>query len=244
MLFLYLEGPDPHHSLLLLLPSTLADLIFYHYPYLLISKQNTIHHDFTYSCLSLPKTCRQIYVESLPLLYALQPVRLSALTTVVTFSRSILPTRLSLIRYLTLTLELCYPAVLSPDPLTNLTLDETWDIIATQMTGLRFLCVALLMHSHDVDWQYDTEESERKVLGGLSKCRGLWAFYPRIEHWGQHDESEGVDEGEGARRWREELKRTVTRPRGSVEEIEDKTPAVDLGEKADEGMVRAAHSPF
>ena len=101
------------------------------------------------------------------------------------------------------------------------------------MTGLRFLCVALLMHSHEVDWQYDTELSERQVLGGLAKCRGLLAFYPRIEHWGQHDESEGVDEGEGARRYREELKRTVTRPRGSVEDIEDKTSAADLGDEAD-----------
>ena len=111
------------------------------------------------------------------------------------------------------------------------------------MTGLRLLCVSVIMHSHDADWQYDTEESEKRVLSGLAKCRGLWAFYVVVEHWGQHGQSDGVDEGEGARRWREELRRKVMRPRESVEEIEDKTSAVDLGYEADEGMVRAAHSP-
>ena len=154
---------------------------------------------------------------------------------VVSFSRSLLPTRLSLIRHLKLNLNLCYPTVLFHDTLTNLSLDETWDIIATQMTGLRELEVWVCMHSHLVEWEDDTEESEREVLSGLAKCRGLTAFKIRVKHLGRHFESYGVDEGVGARRWREALGRTVTRPRVGVGEIEDVSFLNDLGYEADAG---------
>ena len=104
------------------------------------------------------------------------------------------------------------------------------------MTGLRELEVWVFMHSHVVEWEDDTEESEKEVLSGLAKCRGLRVFKVRVEHLGKHPESRGVDEGLGARRWREELARRVRRPRVDVGEIEDKTFAVDLGYEEDGGM--------
>ena len=85
------------------------------------------------------------------------------------------------------------------------------------MTGLRELDVRVFLHSHEAEWEDTTEEREKKLLSGLAKCRGLVAFNVMVEHW-DHD---GFDGGEGARRWREELARKVTRPRGHVEEIED-----------------------
>lgn len=77
------------------------------------------------------------------------------------------------------------------------------------------------MWSRGVDYRDGTEEKEKGVLSGLAKCRGLRAFEVRVEHLGRHPESGGVDEGVRVRRWREELARTVTRPRVRVGEIED-----------------------
>lgn len=87
-------------------------------------------------------------------------------------------------------------------------------------------------------------EREKKVLGGLAKCRGLRAFNAMIEHWSLLGPADGVDEREGARRWREELARKMTRPRSDVGEIEDKTFAVDLGYEANEGSILGAHSHY
>ena len=104
------------------------------------------------------------------------------------------------------------------------------------MTGLRELDVRVDLHCHEAEWEDTTEEREKKLLSGLAKCRGLMAFYIVVEHWNQN----GFDYGEGAKSWREELARKVTRPRGHIEEIEDKTFAVDLGYVADEGSIHGA----
>ena len=95
------------------------------------------------------------------------------------------------------------------------------------MTGLRELDVRVILHGH-VEWKDTTEERQKTVLSGLAKCRGLEWFNVRIEHWGHYGQTDGVDGRESARKWREELARKVTRPRGGVEEIEDKTFEVDL----------------
>ena len=209
--------PSPHFSSLLLPPSTLANLTSYRHLCVLISEQGPVNHFPHLHLLSLPKTCRQIYIESLSSLYTLHPFQPATLSTVASLSRSLLPSRLSLIRHLNLNLRFCYPLVLYRDPLTNLSLDETWDIIATQMTGLKELDVFIIFHSHVGEW----EAGERMVLSGLAKCRGLGTFKVRVLHLGRHQETLGVDESEEARSWREELTRRVTRPRAGVGEIED-----------------------
>ncbi len=92
-----------------------------------------------------------------------------------------------------------------------------------------------MMHSHVGEWEDGTEESEKDVLRGLGKCRGLRAFKVRVEHMGRHYESRGVDEGAGARRWREELGRRVMRPRLGAGEVEEESLLEILGGGWEEG---------
>ena len=92
-----------------------------------------------------------------------------------------------------------------------------------------------MMHSHVGEWEDGTEESEREVLRGLGKCRGLRALKVRVEHMGRHYESRGVDEGVGARRWREELGRRMTRSRLAVGEVEEGSLLENWGEDGEEG---------
>ena len=42
------------------------------------------------------------------------------------------------------------------------------------------------MHNHVAEWDDDTEESEKEVLSGLAKCRGLRAFKVSVEHSWRH----------------------------------------------------------
>jgi hypothetical protein len=135
-------------------------------------------------CLALLKTCRQLYVESVKVLYETNTFDINHAQTLVFLNRTILPKRLEAIRYLQVTWRgerahtyhgegERYQARIYPDDLA--TWNTMWDIVGGNMKGLRSLKVCLCnTHPHR---DTVTKEVMDKLLDGLrGKVRGLSDF--------------------------------------------------------------------
>lgn len=95
--------------------------------------------------LALLRTCRQIYIEAVELMYSCNTFDFDHQDLFLFFSRSILPQRLAAIRSLNLNLEISYieqPFLWAESAPKGWTL--MWDVIARDMPGLKHLRVSLV----------------------------------------------------------------------------------------------------
>ena len=131
--------------------------------------------------LSLLKTCRQIYTEVAPLLYSTNTFKVDDLDLLIYLDQTIRPNRMASIRYLQIVWTF-NPRVPFTAPVPNLFRpmdDETWvrfwNIIATRMTGLQGLDVAIRLHRGDF-------KLEKQWLQPVMKIRGLKQFILDINY--------------------------------------------------------------
>jgi len=141
-------------------------------------------------CLALLQTCRQIYKESIDLLYSTNTFDVNHTQTLLFLARTILPQRLERIRYLQLWCRNWYDILLAdygdhfilvnrryPDNIG--TWEAFWDLVGERMTGLRSVKLGLFV-SHDTR-DFITEETVELMLQRLrEKVRGLEKFELRV----------------------------------------------------------------
>lgn len=140
--------------------------------------------------LSLLKTCRQIYIEAVPVLYSTWKFYLRDMDTLIHLSETLLPQRLATIRTLHITVPVCF----NHEPYG--TLESGWKIIATKMTGLRDFGVTWLYYvcdNHPSDLSGWDISRERKYLEPLLEIRGLDIFYLEYDPYDVPDDDEDED---------------------------------------------------
>lgn len=123
--------------------------------------------------VALLKTCRQVYTEAAHVLYAANAFDVNHLNTFVSFCRTIIPSRLAAIKSLHLswpTLEMAFASI---DPDRFLQWWRCWDIISSDMPGLRDL--KLCMGSDTILLM------QAPWVAPLNKVRGLRRFELSLE---------------------------------------------------------------
>jgi len=171
--------------------------------------------------LALLKTCRQIYVEAIPVLYSNWKFYIRDMETLIHLSTTILPQRLATIRSLHMTLPICF----DHEPYSQLAVG--WDTVATRMTGLRHFALRWSYYvcgNHPPNTSGWAQSLERKYLEPLLRIRGLEDFdleYDRYDTPDEDDEGDSFDTSAEAVAWKEHLKRVVCTPRGRIVEEVD-----------------------
>ncbi|MCJ1234347.1 hypothetical protein MMC14_002308 [Varicellaria rhodocarpa] len=131
--------------------------------------------------LSLIKTCRQIYTEVAPLLYSTNTFKVDQLDNLIYLNQTIRPNRMASIRYLQVMWAFNIHVPLTgqvPDiyrPMDDETWIRFWNIIATRMTGLQGLDLAIRLHRGDF-------RLEKQWLKPVMKVRGLKKFILDISY--------------------------------------------------------------
>ena len=127
--------------------------------------------------INLARTCRHLYEECIPLLYATNTFLYNDLRDIVHFSRTVLPQRLASIRHLQISLH-----VFSTEDGNRFASNQrkawkrAWKVIAKQMTGLRDL-------SLDIKYSKDMYNEEKiHFLPPLERLRGLRTFVLYVFH--------------------------------------------------------------
>ena len=163
--------------------------------------------------LGLPKSCRQIYKETMPLLYGTNTFSVDSLDTLVFLNQTVPVHRLASIRYLQITWAGSrLPLVKFSDRVKRPEDDETWirfwNIIATRLTGLEGLDVQL----RPLRGEY---REEKVWLAPLTRIRGLKHFVLDIEYQDYRIDEPTSRVDSRALNWRRELERAVKRPRNT-----------------------------
>lgn len=140
--------------------------------------------------LSTLRTCKQLYQEAAPLLYATNTFDFSNIPEVLYFSQTVRSHRIASVRYLQLTLEVFmqggYYSPGSYYPYDLETWKRVWEIIKTNMTGLVELDVELQILSGEFE-QEDEWLQPIGALRGLKKC-SLYVYHSSM--WPTDEEPE------------------------------------------------------
>lgn len=161
------------------------------------------------------RTCRQIYLEAVDLLYTSNTFILHDFHTLVTFAKSVPPQRLNTIRKLKVhyspSTSIPYPHERTPQYDLPVNLDWFWEIVIG-MQNLQNLDVYLEAYELIRLTQQGHEVEELLRFEPLKKLRGLSRFRLQIGYI-QLDSS--ISFAPHAPTFREELMDVVRRPRGS-----------------------------